>query len=107
MSEPKHFIPDEWPPAPDDFTGPCIIEVTWSWRSGRGRYWRENGHGYANDIADAGIFDAVRAHNIGANSERSTVVDAAEALTVALAAAEERAAMIRNTLATIGVSNAV
>jgi hypothetical protein len=71
MTDPKCFIPDEWPSVADEFTGPCIIEVTWAWRSGRGRYWCANGNGYTNDIDRAGIFPAARAHNIAANSERS------------------------------------
>lgn len=66
------MIPDEFPAVPDDFDGAMIYEVKPEWRSGRGRWWRPNGHGYTNDPQEVGLYRSVAAV-IG--SERHYAVD--------------------------------
>jgi hypothetical protein len=38
--------------------GPFLLEVRRDYRSGRARWWCPNGHGYTNDIMQAGQYDA-------------------------------------------------
>lgn len=66
-----------------------LREVLPDQRGGRGRWWRPNGNGYTDDLAEAGVFDSVAA---GAGmSETWRQVDAEATIRGELAAVEERA----------------
>lgn len=49
-------LPAVFPPVAADFRGRCMFEVRPEWRSGRGRWWRDGGKGYTDDVSQAGIF---------------------------------------------------
>lgn len=58
----------------DKTSGPYLREVRVDWREGRGKWWRPDGKGYTNHIANAGLYAEVY------ETERTYSVRAAEVL---------------------------
>jgi len=50
-------FPPAFPSVPDDYIGVTLIEVLPDHRSGRARWWAENGQGYTDEVMYAGLFD--------------------------------------------------
>ena len=73
-------LPDTFPAVSDDFTGPCMIEVVWAKRTGRGRFWRPRGYGYTDDPSQAGVYTAEAARARCEGSDRIVPIDALAAL---------------------------
>lgn len=84
-NDPFRLDPPRLPPAPDDYTGPCLIELEQHHRSGRGRWWRPKRAGYTDILTEAGVYPAAEARGL-ARAGDAYVVDAR----AALAGARER-----------------
>jgi len=77
------------PPVPDDFTGPCLIEVKPGYRSGRGRWWRPKSNGYTDVCGEAGVYTYADAAKICAGQDRVYIVDATRVADIARRSAEK------------------
>ncbi len=73
-------LPDTFPAVSDDFAGPCMIEVVWSKRSTRARFWRPGGNGYTDDPSQAGVYTAEAARARCEGSDRIVPIGALAAL---------------------------
>lgn len=67
---------ETFPEINPDFTGPCLIEVVIPHRSGRGRFWCDNGRGYTDSIDNAGVYPAEEAKKICEGSDNIYPVSA-------------------------------
>lgn len=94
-ASPFRMDPDRLEEVPADFTGPCLIELTYRHRGGRGRWWQPNRSGYTNVFVYTGVYTAAEARDLCKNADDFYPVDA----TAALRAAEAEIAAMRERVA--------
>jgi hypothetical protein len=92
------MILDQFPPVPDDFAGPTLLEVRPGSRGGRARFWRPRGCGYTDRIEEAGVYLGAR-RVVG--SETAYAVDALVVLDAMRREADAFAANIAAALETM------